>query len=103
MIWQNWLQLAALIGAVIVATRFFGPYLANVFARDLTGRAPAGDRFFAPIESRIFRLCGIDPEREQHWTTYARSLLAFSLVSVLGLYALQQRHRAGQDAQLRAT
>ena len=90
MIWQSWLQLAALIGAVIVATRYFGPYLANVFARDLTGRAPAGDRFFAPIESRIFRLCGIDPEREQHWTTYARSLLAFSLVSVLGLYALQR-------------
>ncbi len=90
MIWQNYLQVAALVAAVLVATRYFGPYMANVFARDLTGRAPAGDRFFTPIESRIFKLGGIDPDREQHWTAYARSLLAFSLVSVLGLYALQR-------------
>jgi K+-transporting ATPase ATPase A chain len=50
------------------------------------GRAP-GDRVFGAIERPIFRLCGIDPAGEQRWTTYAYSLLAFSLVSVLVLYA----------------
>jgi K+-transporting ATPase ATPase A chain len=90
MTWQSGLQLAALVAAVVLATRTLGPYLADVFARDLTGRSPAGDRWFAPIESRVFKLGGIDPEREQHWTTYARSMLALSLVSVLGLYALQR-------------
>ena len=52
-------------------------------------RAP-GDRFFLPIERLIYRLCGIDESREQRWSVYALSLLAFSLVSVLLLYALQR-------------
>ncbi len=42
------------------------------------------------IERPIYRLCGIDPTREQRWTTYAQSLLAFSAVSVLVLYGLQR-------------
>ncbi len=35
-------------------------------------------------------MCGIDERREQRWTAYAYSLLAFSAVSVLGLYLLQR-------------
>jgi K+-transporting ATPase ATPase A chain len=42
---------------------------------------------FGWIERPIYRFCGIDPNGEQRWTTYAFSLLAFSLVSVLILYA----------------
>ena len=45
---------------------------------------------FSTIERPIYRLCGIDPDREQRWSTYAYSLLAFSGVSVLVLYALQR-------------
>ena len=43
-----------------------------------------------PIERFIYRLCGIDDSREQRWSVYALSLLAFSLVSVLVLYVLQR-------------
>src|SRR5581483_2928329 len=46
-----------------------------------------GDRVFGWIERPIYRFCRIDPDGEQRWTTYAYSLLAFSLVSVLILYA----------------
>ena len=45
---------------------------------------------FLDVERPIYRLCGIDPEREQRWSTYAYSLLAFSAVSVLVLYGLQR-------------
>jgi K+-transporting ATPase ATPase A chain len=38
----------------------------------------------------VYRLCGIDERREQRWSTYALSLLAFSFVSVVFLYALQR-------------
>ena len=54
-----------------------------------SARAP-GDRVFAPVERLVYRVCGIDPTREQRWTTYALSLLAFSAVSVLVLYLLQR-------------
>ena len=49
-----------------------------------------GDRVFLPVERVIYRVCGVDPTREQTWPVYAFALLAFSLVSVLGLYLLQR-------------
>ena len=82
----GWLQLAALVGMIALGTRLLGPYLARVFGG---GSAP-GDRVFLPVERFIYRLCGVDPEREQRWNVYAYSLLAFSAVSVLFLYLLQR-------------
>jgi K+-transporting ATPase ATPase A chain len=77
-----WAELALLIVVVVGAAPFLGAYLAKVYGG---GKAP-GDRVFGAIERPIYRLCGIDPEGEQRWTTYAYSLLAFSLMSVVILY-----------------
>lgn len=81
----SWMQLAAVAALVVAGTRLLGPYLAAVFGDD--GPAP-GDRAFAPVERAIYRLGGIDPSAEQRWTGYAASVLAFSLTSVLALFAL---------------
>jgi K+-transporting ATPase ATPase A chain len=81
-----WLQIAALIGLLLLGTRLLGPYLARVYAG---GPAP-GDRVFLPLERLVYRASRIDAEREQPWAVYARSVIAFSLVSVLGLYGLQR-------------
>jgi K+-transporting ATPase ATPase A chain len=81
-----WIQIAVLVVLLLAGTRLLGPYLARVFA----GGAAPGDRVFLPLERLVYRVGRIDPEREQPWTVYARSLIAFSLVSVLGLYALQR-------------
>ncbi|HEY0400057.1 MAG TPA: potassium-transporting ATPase subunit KdpA, partial [Acidimicrobiia bacterium] len=80
----GWMQLAALVAAVAVSTRLLGPYLAKVYGDER--RAP-GDRIFLPVERAIYRACRVDPDREQRWTVYAYSLLAFSAVSGLVLYA----------------
>ena len=48
------------------------------------------DRLFGPLERVVYRILGVDPAREQRWTVYALSVLAFSLVSVLALYLLQR-------------
>ena len=45
---------------------------------------------FLPAERVVYRIVGVDPSREQTWTVYALSLLAFSGVSVLGLFLLQR-------------
>jgi K+-transporting ATPase ATPase A chain len=83
----SWLQLLALI-AVLVATAVpIGRYMAKVYGDDET--AP-GDRIFGPIERVIYRVCRIDPNREQRWTVYAYSLLGFSIFSFLAVYALQR-------------
>jgi K+-transporting ATPase ATPase A chain len=42
------------------------------------------------VERGFYRLIGVDPDSEQKWSVYARSVLAFSLISVLFLYAFQR-------------
>jgi K+-transporting ATPase ATPase A chain len=81
----GWIQLVVLIGALAISTPLLGGYMARVYDPAL-GR-PLGDRFFSAVERPIYRVCGIDPEGDQRWTTYAFSVLAFSLVSLLILYA----------------
>jgi len=84
--WQAWGQAAALLGLVVLSTPLLGAHIARVFG---SVRAP-GDRVFLPVERALYRLGGVDPEREQPWRVYALSVLAFSIVSVLGLFLLQR-------------
>ena len=81
---SSWLQFAALVHRSAVTVPFLGRYLAAVFG----GADAPGDRVFGPIERVLYRLTGVDPDREQRWSIYATSLLAFSALSVLVLYAL---------------
>ncbi len=82
----GWAQLLVLAGVLLVTTRVLGAYLARVYGDG----AVREDRVFAPVERGIYRILGVDPSREQRWTVYALSVLAFSLVSVLALYLLQR-------------
>ena len=86
MSWPEWLQVGALVGLVLVSTPLLGAYLAHVYSE---GSAP-GDRVFLPVERTLYRFFGVDPKREQAWSVYAVSLLAFSAISVVGLYLLQR-------------
>jgi K+-transporting ATPase ATPase A chain len=45
------------------------------------------------VERVLYRLVGADPDTEQTWGVYARSVLAFSLVSVLFLFGFQLLQR----------
>ena len=83
---NGWLQILLFISAVAAITRPAGRYMALVFAGERTWL----DRVLCPVERSIYRTCHVDPAREMRWTEYAASLLAFSCVSMLGLYALQR-------------
>jgi K+-transporting ATPase ATPase A chain len=43
-----------------------------------------------PLERTIYRVCRIDPEREQRWNVYTVALLAFSAVSFFAVYVIQR-------------
>ena len=60
---------------------------------------PVGDHLYRVVSpapstpgssAGIYRLIGVNPDAEQRWAVYARSVLAFSAVSVLFLYAFQR-------------
>jgi potassium-transporting ATPase potassium-binding subunit len=89
MSWQAITFGLALIALLVVTVPPLGRYMADVYGARKDGSAP-GDRVFNPIDRAIYRICGIDERREQRWNIYAMSLLAFSLVSLLVLYALQR-------------
>ena len=74
------LQILVYIVLVVALTPLLGRYMANIF----TGKT----LWLAPFERGIYRVCGIDERREQHWSAYALALLAFHLLAVLSLYAL---------------
>ena len=67
-------------------TKPMGSDMARVYAREATWLDPV----LRPLERAIYRLARIDETHEMRWTEYAVSLLAFSAVSVLTLYALQR-------------
>ena len=70
----------SLIVALAVAYRPVGDYLFRVLTPTRHSR----------VERGVYRLVGVDADGEQTWGVYARSVLAFSAVSVLLLYALQR-------------
>jgi potassium-transporting ATPase potassium-binding subunit len=89
MAWQSVVTVIVLVVALAATAPPLGRYIARVHSG---GPAP-GDRVFDPIERTIYRACRVDPEREQRWNVYAVALLAFSLVSILAVYALQRLQR----------
>src|SRR5947209_5868771 len=80
------LQVAIFLLIVLLLTRPLGLYMYKIFNGERTWLSPA----LAPAERFFYRLSGINPEEEQKWTSYAISVLIFSLVGMLLLYLLER-------------
>jgi len=70
--------LVTLILALAASYRFLGDYMARIYTSDHHMR----------VERGIYRLTGINPDVDQTWGGYLRSVLAFSAVSVLLVYVI---------------
>jgi len=78
-----WFQFALYLGALLLVTKPLGLYLVQVL--DARGRTWL-DPVVGPVERLTYRLCGIDPQKQQGWMGYTFALLAFSLVGLLFTY-----------------
>jgi K+-transporting ATPase ATPase A chain len=76
----GWLQLALLLAALAAVYIPLGNYMAAIFT---------SDRHLRP-ERAIYKIIGVDPAADQKWGSYLRSMLAFSLLSVLLVYGLER-------------
>lgn len=74
------LQLLTVLLILALLYRPLGDWIARIYT---TGRD-------ARVERGFYRLVGVDPRSEQTWQAYTRSVLAFSLVGVVAVYALQR-------------
>ena len=80
---NSWFQLALYVAALLLVTKPLGLYLVKVL--DASARTWL-DPVIKPFERLTYRLCGIDPGREQGWVGYTVSMLVFSLVGMLLTY-----------------
>ena len=76
----GFLQALALVAALALSHRPLGDYMAHILT---------GDRHLR-VDRGVYRLIGVDGDADQTWSVYLRSMLAFSAVSVLFLYAFQR-------------
>jgi potassium-transporting ATPase potassium-binding subunit len=82
---ENYLSLAAYLGALFLLTPFLGNYMANA----LVGKRVLISSLLLPIERLIYRTCFIDPTIEMSWKKYASSVLWLSFFGLVTLFLLQ--------------
>ena len=71
---------------LILLAKPLGIYMARVFE----GKPVVLNKWFLPIERLIYRLCGVNPEEEMTWKTYAFAMMAFNIIGLLTVYLLQR-------------
>jgi K+-transporting ATPase ATPase A chain len=83
---NGWIQIGLFALVVFAITKPLGIYMYRVFEGE---RQPL-PRVFGPVERLLYRLCGVDPRKEQSWKGYAVSMLLFSLLGLLVTYGIQR-------------
>ena len=83
---NGWFQMAVFLLVVLALTKPLGIFITRVFNRERTFLDP----LMRPVERLIYRVTAVDEEREMGWKEYAVSVLLFSGVSMLVLYAMQR-------------
>ncbi len=80
----EWFQLVLFFGLLIALVRPLGRWMAAVFQGDQTFL----DRLIRPVERLLYRLAGIDSEREMTWKEYVAAVLIFNFLGWAALYIL---------------
>lgn len=105
---NGWLQILFFFAIILLITKPLGVFMAHVFNREKTFLDPA----LRPIERLIYKLTGVNEEREMRWTEYAITMLLFSAVSMFVLYLIQRfqgylpfnpQHLPGVDSSASST
>ena len=79
-------QMVLLLGGFVLAVLLLALPMGQWLAAVAQGRLTRLQRF----DTAVLRVCGASPEREQGWRDYAVALLAFNIVGVIVVYALQR-------------
>ena len=81
-----WLLLGLFLLVLLALVKPLGAYIAEV----MEGHPILALRLGGPIESVIYRLCGVRRDEEMGWLPYALALVLFNALGVLAVYALQR-------------
>ncbi|HKN77451.1 MAG TPA: potassium-transporting ATPase subunit KdpA [Candidatus Acidoferrum sp.] len=83
---NGWFQIGLYVLVLFLITKPIGIFLTRVFERQKTFLDP----LLRPVERLIYRLCGVDENKEMRWTEYGVTMLAFSAASLILLYLFER-------------
>jgi K+-transporting ATPase ATPase A chain len=83
---NGWFQIGLYVLVLFLITKPIGIFLTRVFERQKTFLDP----LLRPVERLIYRLCGVDENKEMRWTEYGTTMLVFSAVSLILLYLFER-------------
>ncbi len=83
---NGFLQLGFYLAVLLLLAWPLGLYMARIHR----GELPIFVRWLQPAERGLYRICGIDPDQDMHWTRYAIAMLVFNLLGFLTVYLLQR-------------
>src|SRR5262245_57248042 len=86
MTFNGWFQIALYSVIVVAVAKLIVAYRTLVFNGERTFLSPV----LLPVERVLYGMSRVDEKEEQHWLTYAVAMLAFSLLGLLSLYAIQR-------------
>jgi potassium-transporting ATPase potassium-binding subunit len=86
---NGWFQIMFFLFVIFLVTKPLGVFITRVFNREKTFLDP----MLRPIEKLVYRLAGIDEQREMRWTEYTIAMLLFSGVSMTLLYLIERSQR----------
>jgi K+-transporting ATPase ATPase A chain len=82
----GWVQIVLYCAILVALVPPLGLYMTRVFSGERTFLSP----ILLPVEAALYRAGGVNASREQHWLTYAVSMLFFHVGGFLILYMLMR-------------
>lgn len=83
---NGWLQIFLFIAIILLLAKPMGSYITTVFERRRTFLDPV----LVPCERLLYRLTGVDPDKEMRWTEYTTVMLIFSAATMLLTYVVER-------------
>jgi potassium-transporting ATPase potassium-binding subunit len=82
----GWIQILLFCAILVALVKPLGWYMTRVFNGERTFLSPV----LRPVEVAIYKIGGVEENREQHWVTYTVAMLFFHVGGFLILYALMR-------------
>ncbi|HWC99508.1 MAG TPA: potassium-transporting ATPase subunit KdpA [Candidatus Sulfopaludibacter sp.] len=80
---NGFLQIALYFLVLIALVKPMGTFMAKVFSGERTFLHPV----LRPVETAVYRICGVHETIEQDWKQYAGAMLVFSAIGIVFTYA----------------
>ena len=80
----------ALLAVFLVILLAIAPFLGRYIRESMENGRYRLTAWGRPIERGIYRIAGVDPQAEMGWKRYALSVLLFSVIGFIAVYALQR-------------